>query len=68
MNSNKQIYGFLDLGFLDVKNIIFYETGLLLDMPLDKDIFFKEWIDFLQIIIESKIYMKLLESSRLCNF
>jgi len=62
MNSNKQNYSYLDLGFLDIKNIIFYETGLLLDIPLDKDIFFKEWIDFLQIIIETKVYTKLFEN------
>ncbi len=62
LNSNKPEYGFWDLGFLDVKNIIFYETGLLLDIPLDKDVFFKEWIDLLQLMIEHKIYVKLFEN------
>lgn len=62
MNSNKQVYGYVDLGFLDIKNLIFYETGLLLDIPLDKDVFFKEWVAFLQIIIENKVYMKLFEN------
>lgn len=62
MNSNKQEYEYWDIGFLDVKNVIFYETGLLLDIPLEKDIFFKEWIDLLQILIENRVYIKLFEN------
>jgi hypothetical protein len=51
-----------DIGFLDVKNVIFYETGYLSNNPLDKNAFFYEWTALLQLIIDNKIYMKLFET------
>lgn len=50
-----------DIGFLDVKNTLFYELGILMKNRFEKNLFFDEWITFLQIIIDRKIYSKLLE-------
>lgn len=56
-------FHFIDMGYLDINNHIFYETGLLLkDQHFEKNLFFNEWIEFLQIIVDKKIYSKLFES------
>jgi len=61
--SRKNEFEFIDVGFLDIKNHIFYELGLLLqDHYFEKNLFFEEWIAFLQILIDKKIYSKLFET------
>jgi hypothetical protein len=50
-----------DMGFLDVRNVLFYELGCLVKNECDKDVFFYEWIAMLQRIIDGKIYAKLFE-------
>jgi hypothetical protein len=53
---------FWDIGFLDVKNIIFYETGYLSSSEFEKNLYFYEWTALLQLIIDKKVYSKLFET------
>lgn len=60
---SREEYNYWDLGCLDIKHMLFYEIGLLTKgLYSDKDIYFKEWIIFLQLIIDNKLYYKLFES------
>lgn len=60
-NIKKGLYW--DLGWLDIKNKMFYETSTFfeLDKKPSRELFFEEWIDFLQKLIDKKIYMNLFE-------
>ncbi len=61
--SRKSEFDFIDLGFLDINNHIFYELGILLiDFNIEKNLFFEEWIAFLQLLIDKRIYSKLFET------
>jgi hypothetical protein len=51
-----------DLGFLDIRNVFFYELGHLSQNEYEKNLFFYEWITVLQHIIDSKLYTKLFEA------
>ena len=59
--SREDNYEYWDLGFLDVKNILFYELNILTMSCFEKNMFFYEWISFLQLVIDKKIYSKFFE-------
>jgi hypothetical protein len=61
--SREPEYFYWDLGYFDSRNMLFYELGLLTrGVYNDKNLFFADWIVFLQILIDKKIYSKLFES------
>jgi len=61
--SSTNEFAFIDVGILDISNHIFYELGYLFENDYsDKNLFFEEWIEFLQILIDNKIYSKLFET------
>jgi hypothetical protein len=61
--SREAEYYYWDLGYFDPRNMLFYELGLLTKgVYNDKNLFFADWILFLQILIDKKIYTKLFES------
>jgi hypothetical protein len=41
---------------LDINSNIFYETGVVLKSKINRTSFLKEWLIFIQILIENKIY------------
>ena len=49
------------LGWLDLKNKLFYQTNILIQNLEIKSSFFNEWLDFLQALIDDKIYLNLFE-------
>ena len=49
------------IGWLDIKNKLFYETNILLPNLEDRILHFNEWIEFLQILIDDQFYQKLFE-------
>jgi len=55
-------YSYWDIGFIDLKNMYFYEMSLLLNKPIPRNLFFLDWINFLQFIIDSKLTSKLFEA------
>jgi hypothetical protein len=59
--ANDKLYEYWDVGFLDIKNLLFYETGILTLNLFDKNHFFYDWINLLQFIIDKKIYSKIFE-------
>jgi hypothetical protein len=59
--SREEEYNYWDLGFLDIRSCLFYEMGLLVKTPFPKNSFFGEWLFFLQILIDKKIYTNLFE-------
>ena len=52
-----------DLGWLDIKNKLFYETSTFFDLSQTptREYYFEEWIEFLQKLIDKKIYLHLFE-------
>jgi hypothetical protein len=61
--SREAEYYYWDLGFFDTRNMLFFELGLLTKgVYNDKNLFFADWIVFLQILLDKKIYSKLFES------
>lgn len=52
-----------DLGWLDIKNRLFYETSTFFDLSQipRREYYFEEWIEFLQKLIDKKIYLHLFE-------
>ena len=52
-----------DLGWVDAKNTLFYETSIFHDFNVDigRTLYFEQFIDFLQIFIDKKIYDSLFE-------
>lgn len=55
-------YCIWDLGWYDAKNLFFYELSLLSSDNLTRTMHFSYWLDFLQKILNQKIYIKLFES------
>ena len=57
----KDNYQFWNLGWFDFKNILFYQTNLLLENRLDRVQYLSLWIDFLQTLITNQIYKNIFE-------
>ena len=55
----KEGYSIWNLGWLDIRNQFFYETNTLSSQLNDRLLFFSSWIDFLQKILDEKLYNKL---------
>ena len=60
-NLAKDGYIFWNLGWFDFKNILFYQTNILLDKKLDRIQYLSLWIDFLQTLITNQIYKNIFE-------
>ena len=58
---SKDDYRFWNLGWFDFKNILFYQTNILLENRLERVQFLSLWIDFLQTLITNQIYRNLFE-------
>ena len=54
-------YSFWNLGWIDVKNQLFYQTNTLSENMEDRISHFSGWLEFLQSLIDDKIYTKLFE-------
>ena len=54
-------YCFWNLGWLDVKNQLFYQTNTLTSSLDDRTLHISCFLEFLQAIIDNKIYLKLFE-------
>lgn len=57
----KEGYKFWNIGWVDYKNELFYQTNILLENKMDRVLFLSQWIDFLQILITKQIYQKLFQ-------
>ncbi len=60
--SRDSTFNYWDIGFIDLKNMYFYEMSLLLNKPVPRILFFLDWINFLQFILDSKLTSKLFET------
>lgn len=62
-NNSKKNGLYWDMGWIDLKNKIFYETSTFfaLSTPPRRIVFFEEWIEFLQRLIDKKVYKSLFE-------
>ena len=54
-------YYIWNLGWIDVKNQLFYQTNTLSENLDDRIAHFSNWLEFLQSLIDDKIYTKLFE-------
>lgn len=54
-------YTIWNLGWIDVKNQLFYQTNTLSENLEDRISHFSNWLEFLQSLIDDKIYTKLFE-------
>ena len=54
-------YCIWNLGWIDVKNQLFYQTNTLTESLDDRILHFSGWLEFLQSLIDDKIYTKLFE-------
>ena len=54
-------YCLWNLGWIDVKNQLFYQTNTLTNNLEDRIAYFSSWLEFLQALIDNKIYSKLFE-------
>ena len=54
-------YCLWNLGWLDVRNQLFYQTNTLTNNLDDRISYFSCWLEFLQTLIDNKIYTKLFE-------
>ena len=54
-------YCFWNLGWIDVKNQLFYQTNTLTNNLDERISFFSYWLEFLQTLIDNKIYANLFE-------
>jgi hypothetical protein len=54
-------YCFWNLGWLDVKNQLFYQTNTLTSSLDERTLHLSCWLEFLQAIIDNKIYLTLFE-------
>ena len=50
-----------DLGYLDIKNLIFYETNILTVNAMERTLYFAEWTNFLQGLVDKKLISILFE-------
>jgi hypothetical protein len=55
-------YSIWFIGWLDIKNKLFYETNILLQNLEQRISFFNEWLEFLQILIDEQMYSNLFEN------
>ena len=54
-------YCFWNLGWIDVKNQLFYQTNTLTETIDERILHFSSFLEFLQALIDNKIYSKLFE-------
>lgn len=59
VRDNEALYW--DVGYLDAKNMLFLETGVLNTSKFSRILFFSQWIQFLQLLIETKSYNKIFD-------
>lgn len=45
----------------DLKNNLFYQINALTNPPIDRISYFNGWIEFLQALINNKIYLDILQ-------
>ena len=57
----KEGYSFWNLGWIDIKNQLFYQTNTLTESLNERTLYFSYWLEFLQTLIDNKIYSKLFE-------
>ena len=55
----KEGYKYWNIGWIDYKNQLFYQTNTLLENRYDRYQFLSLWIDFLQTLINNQIYKNL---------
>ena len=54
-------YCLWNFGWLDVKHQLFYQKNTLTDNLEERILYFNSWLEFLQALIDNKIYLKLFE-------
>ena len=54
-------YSIWFIGWIDIKNKLFYQINTLIPNQKERKIYLTEWLDFLQILIDDKIYTNLFE-------
>ena len=54
-------YFLWNIGWIDVKNQLFYQTNTLTNSLNERILYFNCWVEFLQALIDNKIYNKLFE-------
>jgi hypothetical protein len=54
-------YYLWNLGWIDVKNQLFYQTNTLTNNLEERTLYFSQWLEFLQSLIDNQIYSKLFE-------
>ena len=57
----KEGYKYWNIGWIDLKNELFYQTNALLERQFERVQYLSLWIDFLQSLITKQIYKKLFE-------
>ena len=57
----KEGYRYWNVGWLDFKNDLFYQTNTLVEAPNERVQYLSLWIDFLQVLINKQIYNKLFD-------
>ena len=57
----KEGYKYWNIGWIDCKNELFYQTNALLERPFERVQYLSLWIDFLQTLITNQIYKNLFE-------
>jgi len=57
----KEGYKYWNIGWIDCKNELFYQTNALLERPFERIQYLSLWIDFLQTLITNQIYKNLFE-------
>ena len=57
----KDGYRFWNIGWYDFKNILFYQTNVLLENKLGRVQYLSLWMDFLQTLITNLIYKNIFE-------
>ena len=60
-NFCREGYKFWNIGWIDYKNQIFYQTNVLLENRLERIQYLSLWLDFLQTLINNQIYKNLFE-------
>ena len=54
-------YSIWFLGWLDIKNELFFQINTLINTQNDRTLFLGEWFEFLQVLINEQIYSNLFE-------
>jgi hypothetical protein len=55
-------YKYWNIGWVDLKNELYYQTNILIENRFERVEFLSLWIDFLQTLITKQIYKNLFES------